>query len=215
MNDTKKQKLTKSQLRSQRRERRQRKSRIYRGLALLLVSVIAVLLILSLFIGGLPIFQGNTTTKSAAAEYKGESIAIPKGYISGKGAADHLETIDQYHHAYTSVPATSGWHYGATAKWGEHRDEVPDEVLLHNLEHAGIGIHYNCIENCQDLITGLLGISKDYHKIVLSPYSNMDNLITLTAWGYIDKMDSLEKERIVAFIDRHINSSEAPEPWAP
>jgi len=215
MNETKKQKLTKAQLRTQRRERRQRKSRIYRGLALLLVSVIAVLLILSLFIGGLPISQGGTNTKTAAAEYKGESVAIPRGYISGEGAADHLETIDQYHPAYTSAPATSGWHYGATAKWGEHRDEVPDEVLLHNLEHAGIGIHYNCVENCLDLMTGLIEISKDYHKIVLSPYSNMDHLITLTAWGYIDRMDSLEKERIIAFIDRHINSSEAPEPWAP
>ena len=214
MNDTKKQKLSKSQSRAQRRERRQRKSRLYRILAILVVSIISILLILSLFIGGLPISRGNNT-KAASAEYKGESVAIPRGYITGKGAADHLETVDQSHSAYTSAPATSGWHYGATVKWGEHRDEIPDEVLLHNLEHAGVGIHYNCVENCKELITGLVETIKDYHKIVLSPYSNMDNLITLTAWGYIDRMDSLEKARITAFIDRHINSSEAPEPWAP
>ena len=214
MNDTKRQKLSKSQSRAQRRNRRQNKSRIYRSLALVVVSIIAVLLILSLFIGGLPLSQGNNT-KAASAEYKGKAIAVPEGYISGQGVTDHLEAVDQYHPAYTSVPATSGWHYGATVKWGEHRDEIPDEVLVHNLEHAGVGIHYNCVDNCKELITGLLALSKDYHKIVLSPYSNMDNLITLTAWGYIDRMDSLEKERIIAFIDRHINSSEAPEPWAP
>ena len=215
MNDSQKQKLTKSQSRAQRRNRRQRKSKIYRGLALLAVSIIAILLILSLFITELPLSQGDTSTRIAAAEYQGESVPLPRGYMSGRGAADHLESIDQSHPAYTSVPATSGWHYGATARWGENSDEIPDEVLVHNLEHAGIGIHYNCTENCQDLVTELREISKDYHKIVISPYSNMDNLITLTAWGYIDKMDSIDKDRIIAFIDRHINSSEAPEPWAP
>jgi len=211
----KQQRLTATQSRAARRSRKQSRGKLLRYGGALLIVAIALLLILSLILPGLPIGTGSTGDSQTGVNLN-PFDSPPEGNwikIENQGA-EHVFP-DSEHPDYNSTPATSGWHYGATAKWGEHRDEVPDEVLLHNLEHAGIGIHYNCIENCQDLITGLLGISKDYHKIVLSPYSNMDNLITLTAWGYIDKMDSLEKERIVAFIDRHINSSEAPEPWAP
>jgi hypothetical protein len=52
----------------------------------------------------------------------------------------------QAHPPYNSVPATSGWHYGqpdAPVAWGVYAVALVDEVLVHNLEHGGIGVHYN------------------------------------------------------------------------
>ena len=60
--------------------------------------------------------------------------------------------------AYNSVPATSGWHYGhpfAPADWGVDEEVLADEVLVHNLEHGGIGVHYNCPDGCDELVTRL------------------------------------------------------------
>ena len=54
----------------------------------------------------------------------------------------HVEP-GQEHLPYNSVPATSGWHYPFWASWGVHGNVIPDEVLVHNLEHGGVGVHYN------------------------------------------------------------------------
>ena len=122
------------------------------------------------------------------------------------------------HPDYNSVPATSGWHYAlpfAPAPWGIYDMVLPDEVLVHNLEHAGIGIHYDCPEGCPDLVQRLSQLAAEYRKIVISPYPGMESRIALTAWTFIDHLDELDDGRVVAFIEAHINSAVAPEPLAP
>ena len=122
------------------------------------------------------------------------------------------------HPDYNSVPATSGWHYSvpfAPAPWGIYDQALPDEVLVHNLEHAGIGIHYDCPEGCAGLVDRLTQIAVEYSKVVLSPYPGMDSRISLTAWTFIDQMDDFDEGRIVAFIEEHMNAATAPEPLAP
>lgn len=122
------------------------------------------------------------------------------------------------HPDYNSVPGTSGWHYGsphAPIPWGVYREFISDEVLIHNLEHAGIGIHYDCPDRCPELVRQLEAFARQYQKIVVSPYPDMERRIALTAWTFIDKFDDYDEERISDFIEDHINSSEAPEPFAP
>ncbi|MDA1188183.1 MAG: DUF3105 domain-containing protein [Chloroflexi bacterium] len=124
----------------------------------------------------------------------------------------------EYHPEYNSVPGTSGWHYGAPdapIPWGVYKQFVPDEVLIHNLEHAGIGIHYNCPDGCPELVSQLEAFARRYSKIIVSPYPGMDTRIGLTAWTFIDKFDAYDEARIVAFIEDHMNSPEAPEPFVP
>ncbi|MBM3944280.1 MAG: DUF3105 domain-containing protein [SAR202 cluster bacterium] len=126
--------------------------------------------------------------------------------------------VGESHPQYNSVPATSGWHYAqpvAPVPWGVYKDFIPDEILLHNLEHAGIGIHYDCPDGCPDLVAQLSEFAKNYSKIVVSPYPGMDTRIALTAWTFIDKFDEFDADRITAFIEDHMNSPDAPEPFVP
>ena len=125
------------------------------------------------------------------------------------------------HPPYNSVPATSGWHYPqplAPVSWGVHSTFIPEEKRIHNLEHGGISITYNCPEGCEDIISELNGIverARDENmKILLSPYPGTERKITLTSWTFIQSFDNYDKGKIIDFIDSHHNSPNSPEPYA-
>ena len=54
--------------------------------------------------------------------------------------------VDATHLPYNSNPPTSGDHYAQPADWGVYQNELPDEQLVHNLEHGGIWISYKGID---------------------------------------------------------------------
>ena len=130
-------------------------------------------------------------------------------------------TPGQSHPSYNSIPATSGWHYNlplAPVRWGVHDDMVADEYLIHNLEHGGIGIHYDCPDGCADLVEQLTEIADRAEteglKVLLSPYPGMDTPVALTAWTFIEKLEGFDGDRIRSFINSHESSPNAPEPNA-
>ena len=45
--------------------------------------------------------------------------------------------------AYNTIPPTSGDHWAIPAACGFYEDEVPDETIVHNLEHGNIVVSYN------------------------------------------------------------------------
>ena len=51
--------------------------------------------------------------------------------------------------------------------------------------------------------------------MLVSPYSDMENKIALTAWEYLDAFDVFDQKRIMLFIETHVNSRNAPEWNAP
>ncbi len=115
------------------------------------------------------------------------------------------------HVPYLTRPATSGPHWstkptsgapdGAPVRWGVYDQPLPDEALVHNLEHGGIGLHYKCPEVCPDLVKQLReSIPKDFTQFVLSPYPSMDHRIALTAWRHLLYLDSFDGPMIQEFI---------------
>ena len=104
---------------------------------------------------------------------------------------------------YNSNPPTSGPHFGVAAAWGTYDRALPDETLVHNLEHGGIVIGYNCADGCPELVTQLKGAASQYRtKVVLAPRLNTDvpSRITLTAWTKLDQFNDFDADRIKAFI---------------
>lgn len=216
-----KKKKSSSQIRSDRRARQQRKKWtrnwfIYTG-----VGILAFLLIASLFAGSLPFnFSGDSTV-----DPDGESVGVKQEGVKGGTGGLHFEPGETLPVEYTSKPATSGYHYSginleipekqAPVAWRVYNTPISDEVLVHNLEHGGIGIHYNCPEGCPELIQSLSEIANIRQKVLISPYSGIDNKIALTAWRYMDVFDVFDKERIIRFIETHVNSRNAPEWNAP
>ena len=199
-----KDRLTKAEVRAARRQRRNRRRRTLRTAAFSAVLVIALLFIVSLFAGSLPIsFGGGQGGVGQRYPDHGGNLHIRQG---------------ESHPPYNSTPATSGWHYSesglAPARWGIHSEVLPDEVLVHNLEHGGVAIHYNCPDGCDDLVTQLSEIARRSAKVILSPYPDIDTKIALTAWTYLDKFDEFDEDRILNFIRAHVNSPTAPEGFA-
>ena len=172
--------------------------------------------------------EGPTSQEQTASAIDTPSESAPtwvvslKEHLRGDRFPDqgrtHVIPLEP-HPPYNSVPATSGWHYPppfAPAFWGIFRFPLPDEVLVHNLEHGGVGIHYNCPDGCEELVTQLIDIVREplrkrLLKIIIAPYPDMDTRIALTAWNYLDKFEEFDELRTRAFILEHEKSSNAPE----
>jgi hypothetical protein len=111
---------------------------------------------------------------------------------------------------YNSNPPSSGSHYGESAKWGVYQNELPDEILIHNLEHGGIWISYKDIDEATKV--ALEEIAKTGLKIILEPRAKNDAPIVLVSWGRVQKFQSFDRQAILDFIKANTNKS--PEPFA-
>ena len=120
----------------------------------------------------------------------------------------------QQHPPYNSKPPTSGWHYGdAVAPWGVATEQIPDEVQVHNLEHGGIMIQYDCpggAAGCPEMVAQLEQIVRSYRsKVILAPYQGIGHPIALTAWRKLAYLDRVDEAFIRRFIDT--NKDKGPE----
>lgn len=123
---------------------------------------------------------------------------------------DHIQNGAE-HPAYNSNPPTSGWHYVQPAEWGVYQNELPDEQLIHNLEHGGIWISYKDVD--EKTRSDLEAIGKKYSgSVVITPRSANDAKITLASWGRLEKFDSFNEKKITDFIK--VNKNKSPEPLA-
>ena len=197
---------TPAQIRRARRARRTRRRRLRGYLIGIGVALVAGALIASLFIPSLPL---DTMFSGGPPEGPGLRMA-------DLGRTHVLP--GEKHDAYNSKPATSGWHYDiplAPARWGIHDEPLEDEILIHNLEHGYINVHYNCPEGCDDLVASLSALVEEGTsqgaKMLMAPYPDMDTRIALTAWTFIDQFDEFDEDRIRAFASAHESSPAAPE----
>ena len=201
---------TPTQARAARRLRRNRRKRFLRTAGFSAIALVAFIFIVSLFAPSLNLSFGGGASGDAGERLPG---------VQGGTGNLHFAPGEALPTPYTSVPATSGFHYSQTgfapARWGVHDQVLPDQVLVHNLEHAGVGIHYSCPEGCPELVGQLAGVVNRATKVIMSPYPELDTRITLTAWEYIDQFDQFDEARVLDFIRAHVNSSNAPEPRAP
>ena len=120
--------------------------------------------------------------------------------------------VGTYHSEYNSNPPTSGSHYAEEAEWGVYQNELPDEQLIHNLEHGGIWISYK--PGIDPAIKAKLeSIGNKYKKaVIVVPRAKNDSMIALASWGRLEKLDNFNEAEIINFIDANKNKS--PEPLA-
>jgi len=112
---------------------------------------------------------------------------------------------------YNSNPPTSGNHWSQPAEWGFYSTPLPDEQLVHNLEHGGIWISYKDVD--EETITKLKDIANKYPQaLIVTPRTPNDVKITLASWGRLLRLDKFDEELISSFIKNNVNK--APEPLA-
>jgi hypothetical protein len=47
--------------------------------------------------------------------------------------------------------------------------------------------------------------------LTITPYQDMDHAIAVVAWGYLDEMDQVDLDRIMADFKAKVDASSAPE----
>lgn len=107
---------------------------------------------------------------------------------------------------YNSNPPTSGPHYAAAADLGFYKTPLPDEQLVHNLEHGHIWIAYRP-DLPEAVINQVRGLTRGL--VIATPRSANETDIALAAWGRLDKLDlasaPFDIQRIRDFIRRYQN----------
>ena len=127
---------------------------------------------------------------------------------------EHLDPGETYDF-YDSNPPTTGPHAPRRAEWGVLSEPIPKEIPVHNMEHGGVVIWYNCLagdeplddEQCEQLRDQLTAITEEAlaeeKPVLMLPYPDIDNRIVLSAWRTLDAFDEFNGERVQAFIDSY------------
>ncbi len=114
---------------------------------------------------------------------------------------------------YNSNPPTSGPHAPRASAWGVSDKPLPKEVPIHNMEHGGVIVWYNCdggpealdeaaCRQLRDQLAALVEAAVASGKeVLLTPYAEMDHRIALTAWQQLDVFDEFDEARVRAFVE--------------
>lgn len=114
------------------------------------------------------------------------------------------------HEAYNSNPPNSGPHWGdGVAGPGIKDTEVPDELIVHSLEHGAAVVWYKAdlpqdqVEKIKQAFTDVSG------KKIMVPRKNLDVPVAMTSWGRLLKLKTADPAKVKEFIET--NNDRAPE----
>ncbi|MHB8574376.1 MAG: DUF3105 domain-containing protein [Dehalococcoidia bacterium] len=121
---------------------------------------------------------------------------------------EHINPGDS-HPTYNSNPATSGWHYPNPPRRGTYAAPLPEETLVHFMEHAGVVIHYRPDTLPADQLTQLTALvnrelDRGVGQVLLAPDPTIPTPVALTAWQRLESFDGVigHTAAITDFIER-------------
>jgi hypothetical protein len=130
-------------------------------------------------------------------------------------AGQHIQNLTDPHPTYTSNPPTSGWHYVSTAPPGVQTQPLPDEMVVHNLEHGFVVIHYRQDVD-QATVEQLTTLARELQQlnpcVILQPrpVDKLDVPIAATAWNWLLKQPTYNPDELRAFFRARVGRG--PEP---
>jgi hypothetical protein len=115
---------------------------------------------------------------------------------------------------YRNRPPSSGDHYDQPYSYGVAASQVPTGNWVHNLEHGAVVVLYRpdlCDDSCVSVLRDSYNSAPSsqlfpgYKKMVVTPYTDMDHAVATVAWGWLDEMDAVDKDRVLAFYRAHVD----------
>ena len=178
---------------------------------ILVGSIVIAVLVIGSF-AAVPIFQsiggpGEISFGTAAAHVDG--VGVKQEIMRTKNHVDLDRDSDNDYVAYNSVPPASGDHWSIPQRCGFFTDPVPDEQIVHNLEHSNIVISYNLpdqadVDALKDVYNNLDEGWRD-HFTVVRPYDQLSRgQVGLSAWGVVDILDGVDQEGIERFFEHYV-----------
>ncbi|MER7798293.1 DUF3105 domain-containing protein [Microbacterium sp. NPDC096154] len=164
---------------------------------------------------------GGVAVVAIAAIIVASYVFAPRTYEAGSEGAeiegvqlfenetDHVEgTVE-----YEQTPPAGGPHNQVWLNCGIYTEPQTDENAVHSLEHGAVWVTYDA-ERIQGADLDKLRDLMPRNYVILSPYEGLDTPIALSAWNAQLKVDSVDDERIPAFIEEYWRSQNVPEPNA-
>ena len=114
----------------------------------------------------------------------------------------HLRIDDVEPGGYSTVPPTSGQHWGAWSNCGFYNHPLPDELLVHNLEHGNIIVSYNLPDDADvsALRAAVAAIPLAGEFAIVRRYLDIpEGMVAITTWGVLDRMTGVDPDRIARF----------------
>jgi len=110
---------------------------------------------------------------------------------------------------YANNPPASGSHWPVWQRpWGPYPGGLPRERWVHNLEHGGIVLAYNCPNGCDEIVGELNTIYSatpvdrfNEQRILIVPDSEMPHTVAAIAWRWRWQGDAVDMGTIRCFID--------------
>ena len=157
-------------------------------------AIIAFLVIAGFVVGGIS-FQSDSGVGSSS-EYV-EGVGEQQEIMPTRLHVPEEQTVD-----YNAVPPTSGNHWDWWARCGFYEDGLPDERIVHNMEHGNIIVSYNLpdgpeLDRLKNFMDGFelapsWGVTRFYDQIP-------EGTVALTTWGILDTMVGVDEDRIEEF----------------
>jgi hypothetical protein len=136
--------------------------------------------------------------------------------------AIHIDEGNVEYEPWNSDPPTSGYHLGnpmQPTRAGFFEESIPDENLVHSLEHGYVILWYDCsqvsVTECTTIKDGLRSVveATETYKVVAMPREVMETPIIAVSWGMMYKQSALNEEALISFVNA--NRERSPEPNAP
>lgn len=195
MRAAKREEARRARIEAQRKAARRKKIRNY--------SILAVVVII-VGVGGFFALQQRGLDASAVAEARQEAGCGDIEEHPDEGAG-HVEAPTEI--TYESNPPSSGDHRGTTARWGWYRERVEDAILVHNLEHGGVVIHYRPGDLAESEVAELEELVDSYPDpgsgsgVILNPNPDAPEAIAMAAWTHTQTCESYRELAVQGFID--------------
>ena len=177
------------------RPRRRKTNKFY----LLASVVIAVLVIAGFAVGSVNFNQGSAQTGSSE-EYV-EGVGLRQELMPTARHVGETRTVE-----HSTAPPTSGDHWATAARCGFYEDGLPNERIVHNLEHGNIVVSYNLAteEEVDRLKEAMDGIGSSVVWGGTRVYDDIPvGTVAAAAWGVLDTMEGVDRDRIKAFFDTY------------
>ncbi len=181
-----------------------------------LLLIVGVLAAAGLLILVVAVYLNNASQKTGQLAWQAQTGTAGE-QVPDEGTATHIPATEVWQ--YKNYPPTSGPHYGVPdgpAPW-QTVGNLREGTFIHNLEHGGIVILYNCPsgQECDKLRNDLTNYvenrapaepNRKSVRLVMSPYSrDMKKKVALLAWNWIEFLDAYDEKEITRFYEIHAN----------
>jgi len=181
------------------------------------ILVAGVVVLIAVGIIGYGVFAATKSSNEAKTPWEERATAI-EGIVDYRNNAD--KTITARNHkagplTYKTNPPVGGDH---NERWQNcngdvYAQPIPKEHAVHSMEHGAVWVTYKQGLPA-DQVEKLAGKVKGKDYMLLSPVADLDKNVSLQAWGFQLKVDTVDDSRIDDFIGA-LRQNATVEPEAP